>query len=114
MSLPRRVFVLLLGAVLSLGMSLPVVQAASMPVNMTMTSGMDASGHCPDCGAKGGTGKEMGSCNSVCAAPILAVIPQIVPTRLVLISAPALQQDSLLLGRASSPDPDPPRFPDIG
>jgi hypothetical protein len=114
MSLPRRVFVLLLGAFLALGMSLPVVQAANMPPNTTMTSGMGASGHCPDCGGKGGVAKEMGGCSFGCAAPMLAVIPQAASTRLVSVSAPTPQRYLLLLGRACSPDPDPPRSPDIG
>ena len=114
MSQSRRVFVLLLGAFLALGMSLPVVQAANMPVKMTMTSGIGISGHCKDCGDKGGASRDMGSCSLGCAAPVLAVIPQISPTRLEHISAPVLRQDSLLLGRAFSPDPDPPRFRDIG
>ena len=115
MFLARRVFVLLLGAFLALGTSLPVVQAASMPVNMTMTSGMGMAGHCRDCGDKGGgTVKEIGGCNLGCAAPVLAVIPQSSPTRLVHIPAAVPQQDSLLLGTASSPDPGPPRSRDIG
>jgi hypothetical protein len=114
MSLFRRVFVLVLGAFLALGMSLPVVRAANMPVKMTMTSGIGISGHCKDCGDKGGASRDMGSCSLGCAAPVLAVIPQISPTRLEHISAPVLRQDSLLLGRAFSPDPDPPRCHDIG
>jgi hypothetical protein len=114
MSLSRRVFVLLLGAFLALGMSLPVVRATNMPVKMTMTSGMGIADHCKDCGDKGGAGRDMGSCSLGCAASVLAVIPQTSPTRLEDIPAPVLRQDSLLLGRAFSPDPDPPRSYDIG
>src|SRR5262245_48877029 len=114
MSLPRRVFVLLLGAFLALGMSLPVVQAATMPVSMTMTAGMKASGHCNDCGGKSGMAKEMGNCSLGCAAPVLAVIPQALPTRVIHLAVSLPQQDSLLLGRAFSPDPDPPRSHDNG
>ena len=108
MSLSRRVIVLLLGAFLALGMSLPVVQAASM------TGGMDKAGHCKDCGAKGGMAKEMGGCSLSCATPVLAVIPQTAPTRLEQIPALVLRQDSLLFGRAFSPEPGPPRSHDIG
>ena len=114
MSLFRRVFVLVLGAFLALGMSLPVVQAANMPVKMTMTSGMGMAGHCKDCGDKGGIATEMGGCSLGCVASMPAVIPQTSPTRLEHIAVPVLRQDLLLLGRAFSPDPDPPRFRDIG
>jgi hypothetical protein len=114
MLLSRRVFVLLLGVFLAVGTSLPVVQAASMPVSMTMTSGMGMAGHCKDCGDKGGTVKEMGGCNLGCAAPVLAVIPQSAPTRLVHVPRAVLQQDSLLIGTLFSPDPGPPRSHDIG
>ena len=112
MSLSRRVIVLLLGAFLALGMSLPIVQAASMPGNMT--GGMDKAGHCKDCGAKGGMAKEMGGCSLSCATPVLAVIPQTAPTRLEQIPALVLRQDSLLFGWAFSPEPGPPRSHDIG
>jgi hypothetical protein len=114
MPLPRRIFFLLLGASLALGMSLPVVQAANMPATMTMAAGMGASGHCSDCGDKGGMAKEMGSCSLGCAAPVLAVVPQTSPTKVVLLPASVPQQDSLLLGRAFSPDPGPPRSHDNG
>lgn len=114
MSLHRRVFVLLLGAFLALGMNLSVVQAASMPVKMAMTSGMGSAGHCKDCSGNGGIAKEMGNCSLSCATPILAAIPQTAPTKVVLIPAAVPQQGSLLLGRAFSPDPGPPRSHDIG
>jgi hypothetical protein len=113
MRLPRRIFVLLLGALLALGLSLPVVQAANMPATMTMAAGM-ASGHCNDCGDKGGMAKEMGNCSLGCAAPVLAVVPQTSPTKVALLPASVPQQDSLLLGRAFSPDPGPPRSHDNG
>lgn len=114
MSLSRRIFVLLLGAFLALGMNLSVVQAARMPVEMAMASGMDGAGHCKDCGDTGGMAKAMGSCSLSCATPILAVIPQTAPTKVVLVPAAIPQRDSLLLGRAFSPDPGPPRSHDIG
>jgi len=110
----RRVFILLLGSFLALGMSLSAVQAGVMPAAMDMATGMGASGHCNDCGDKSGMAKEMGSCSLSCAAPVLAVIPQTSPTKIVHLSASLPQQDSLLLGRAFSPDPGPPRSHDNG
>jgi hypothetical protein len=114
MSASRRVFVLLLGTFLALGMSLSAVQAGVMPAKMTMMAGMGAPGHCDDCGDKGGVGKAATPCTIACVAPVLAVIAQTAPTKVV--HAPALlpRQDSLLLGRAFSPDPGPPRARDIG
>jgi hypothetical protein len=114
MSLSRRVFVLVLGAFLALGMSLPVVQAGSMPAKMSMSASMGMSGHCQDCGGKSGSAKEIGGCSWGCVAPVLAVVPQSSPTRLEHIPVPVLPQDSLPLGRAFSPDPDPPRSHDLG
>jgi hypothetical protein len=115
MSLPRRVFVLLLGAFLALGMSLPAVQAAGMPpASMSMTSGMGVPGHCKDCGDSGTVAKEMGSCSSGCAAPVLAVLPQTSPTKVAPLPTSVIRQDSLLPGRAFSPDPGPPRAHDNG
>jgi hypothetical protein len=115
MSLSRRVIVLLLGAFLALGMSLPVVQAASMPGNMTMTAGMGKAGHCKDCGDKGGMVKELGRCSNLgCAAPVLGVISQSSLTRLVHVAATIPQQDPFWFGRAFSPEPGPPRSHDIG
>jgi|SRR5690349_19339238 hypothetical protein len=110
----RRVFVLLLGVFLALGMSLPAVQAMDMPAKMTMAGGMGMSGHCKDCGDKGGTAKEMSGCSLGCATPVLAVIPQTSPTQVVLLSPVLPQQAPLLLGRGFSPDPDPPRLSDNG
>lgn len=104
----------MLGTFLAFGMTLSAVEAASMPVKMTMSSGMDGAGHCKDCGDKDAGGKAMGSCSLGCAAPVLAVIQQSLPTKLVLVVAALPQQDSLLLGQAFSPDPGPPRSHDIG
>src|SRR5882757_4234568 len=109
MLLSRRVLVLLLGSFLALGMSLSAVQAGAMPAAMGMASNMGASGHCNDCGDKGGMAKEMGHCSLSCAAPVLAVIPQTSPTKIAHLPASVPQQASLLLGRAFSPDPGPPR-----
>jgi hypothetical protein len=103
--------VLLLGVFLALGTSLAAVKAGEMPSKMTMTSTMGAPGHCSGCGddGNGDTAKKMVTCSFGCVAPVLAVIPQAAPTRVVQIAALHPRQDSLLLGRASSPDPFPPR-----
>jgi hypothetical protein len=104
--------VLLLGAFLALGMSLAAVQAGEMPSKMTMTSAMGASGHCSGCGDDGGTANKMVACSFGCVAPVLAVIPQTASTRVVQTAALLPRQDSLLFGRAPSPDPFPPRSAD--
>ena len=109
----RRILVLLLGVFLALGMNLSAIQAGEMPVKMTMTSGMGASGHCNDCGDNGAV-KKMTICSFGCVAPVLAVIPQTAPMRVVQARTPLLRQASLLFGRVSSPDPYPPRSSDLG
>lgn len=107
----RRIFVLLLGVFLALGMNLSAVQAGEMPVKMM--SGMGAAGHCNDCGDNGPV-KKMAICSFGCVAPVLAAIPQTTPMRVVQARTPLLRQASLLFGRVSSPDPYPPRSSDLG
>ncbi len=105
--------VLLLGVFLALGMSLAAVQAGETSGNMTQTFGIGAPGHCNDCGDSG-IAKKMTICSFGCVAPALAVIPQTTPARVLQAQSSLLPQDSLLFGRAFSPDPLPPRSGDHG
>jgi hypothetical protein len=109
MSRFRRIFGLLLGTFLALGMNLSVVQTEVMSASVAMASGLGMPGHCDKCADNGGAAKAMGNCSMSCAAPVVGVIPQTPPTRVVHLPALAPLQDSLLVGQASSPDPGPPR-----
>jgi hypothetical protein len=80
---------------------------------MMMMSEMGSSGHCSDCG-NDGTAQKMATCSFGCVAPVLAVIPQTAPTRVLQAAAPLLRKATRLLGRALSPDPYPPRSGDLG
>ncbi len=114
MSLSRRFLVLMLGAILALGMSLSAVRAGEMPVKMSMMAAAGMTGHCKACGDKDGAAKVTAPCTIGCAAPVLAVIPQTAPMKLVHERASLPEQDPLVLGRISSPDPDPPRSDNLG
>jgi hypothetical protein len=110
----RRIFILLLGALVALGMNLSVVQAGEMSAKMTMSPAMSASGNCHTCGDDGGMAhKKMDSCSFGCVTPAIAAVPQTTPAGFVQASLPVPLQDSLLLGRLSSPDPLPPRSSDL-
>jgi len=113
MSSHRRLFVVLLGVFMALGMSLSAVRAATMPAAMTMTSTMSAPGHCNGCGDSG-TASKMTSCSIGCVAPMLAVTPQTAPATFLFTSAPPVRRDSLLVGRVTRPDTGPPRISDLG
>lgn len=115
MSSYRRLFVLLLGAFLALGLNLSIVQAGEMPAKMLMSSAMGTSGNCHTCGGDGGVPhKKMDTCSVGCVTPAIAVIPQTAPAKFFLASAPVPRQDPLRLGLLSSPDPLPPRSSDMG
>jgi hypothetical protein len=114
MSPSRRVFVLLLGIFVVLGMSLSAVQAGEMSVKMTAMSGTGATGHCKSCGEEGGTAKKMTSCGLGCITPGLALTPQMAPATFLFTSAPPVRRDSLLVGRVTPPDTGPPRISDLG
>ena len=104
--------VLLLGIFLALGMNLSAVQAGEMTVKMPATCNMTASGHSNDCGDDGAASK-MTMCSFGCVASVVAVISQKAPAVALIAHAPLLRQSPLLLGRASSPDPFPPRSGDL-
>ena len=115
MSFCRRLFVLVLGAFLALGLNLSIVQAGEMPVKMMMSSAMGTAGTCHTCGGGGSVPhKKMDTCNVGCVAPAIAVISQAAPAKILLASVPVPPQGSLLLGRLPSPDPLPPRSGDMG
>ena len=115
MSSYRRLFVLVLGAFLALGLNLSIVQAGEMPAKMMMSSAMGAAGNCHSCGDGGSVPhKKMDSCSVGCVSPAIAVIQQTAPTKVLLASVATPPQDLLLLGRLPSPDPLPPRTSDMG
>jgi hypothetical protein len=107
---------LLLAVLVTLGLSLSVVQANDMSLKMsTMATDMSPSSHgdCDKC-LDGGASKSM-PCIAACALVGMTAVPQFLA---VLVASntldPPLFGDSLLLGRAPSPDPRPPRSSDLG
>lgn len=108
----RQVFALLLGVFVTLGMSLSVAEVGAMPVKMTMSSDMSASGHgdCNDCGSSGDADAKAMSCKGVCVTPVLAALPQDFPAITIsLKTLSPLPKAPFALGWASPPDPYPPR-----
>lgn len=112
----RQVFALILGLFVALGMSASAVQATDMAVKMATASSMGAagSGTCNGCGDDGSGMKAAGCGIAVCAAPVVAALPQTLSmTQIDLHELPSTAEP-LLTGRASSPDPRPPRSTDLG
>ncbi|WP_041410226.1 hypothetical protein [Sinorhizobium fredii] len=113
----RQLVVLLLAVFVAAGMGLAVGQASGMAAKMAVMSKMAALDHgdCQDCpNQPADSAMKAMACGNVCAAPVVAPLPivAIVPTGEK--AAPFAVGDLLLNGRASPPDPDPPRTSDIG
>lgn len=112
----RRVFTLLLGVFLALGMSLSVVQASDMTAKMAMTSGMSDSGQggCDACG--GGDGNtNAGTCMPMCTAghgPAVVFLGSYFSALHAVVSS--VSYEGRCHGLASAPDPYPPRSIDLG
>jgi hypothetical protein len=107
----RQVYVLMLGLLVALGMSLSVVQASHMAAGMTMSgqqmsaSGMGACGSCKD----GPGGAKVMICDAGCVATVNATVPQFAA---LLIKRPLdhlLSQSPVLSGWTTSPNPHPPK-----
>lgn len=114
----RHVFMLMLGLSVALGMGLSAVQASDMMLKMSMASDMGASGH-DDCNRCSGSstrddGAKVMVCPPACVASVAAVLPHTgsATVALVVMNRPP-PKDVLLFGRASPPDPYPPRSVDL-
>ena len=115
----RQIFALLLGVFVALGMSPAPVQAGGMVgkmAKMIVTSGMDASGYgdCGGCAGGDGGGAKAMACGTICIAPVFAVPPQALTMPVVPARVISWRQDPHPHGRASPPDPYPPRSGDLG
>jgi hypothetical protein len=107
----RQFFVLMLGLLVAMGMSLSVVQASNMAAGMTMSGetmsvGMD---HCASCkvnpdGAKGMT------CGATCVAPMNATVPQFDALLVELPVDRPVSHCPMLSGWTASPNPHPPKL----
>ena len=113
----RQLFALFLAVFVTVGMSLSAVQASGMATKTPMASGMSGAGHdgCQECsGRNGNDSAKVMVCASVCAAMVVAELPQ--PAPATQFEKPVLftVRHAVLHGRASAPDPYPPRPIDIG
>lgn len=109
-------FALMLGVFVTLGISLSTVQASDMAVKMASASAMGDSGDggCGGCDGGGNDGAKGMACAAVCAAPVLAVVPQAFSLTLAQTLRPPMRPYPFLQGAAFSPDPYPPRSYDLG
>ena len=105
----RRLFALLLGFVFALGISLSAVQASNMTVQMALASAMGVSGHDGCGGCTDDHGAQSGTCQPACTVAAVGILPSVA----VVAKSPVLQlpspADLYSSGRASLPDPSPPR-----
>ena len=108
----RQVLTLFLGLFFALGTTLSAIQASDMAVKMAMSSDMDTSGDvgCIACGSGGDEGSTApNTCSPVCTIsagmiPLYGFPEMPAPT---LVSP--LSGNQSWYGRASSPDPHPPK-----
>lgn len=115
----RRLLTLLLAVLVTLSLNLSAVQASGMASEMARMAampGMDSSmsGDCQKCPSKGDGAAMLAVCGTVCVAPAMAMLPQESPATFALAQIAFLKRHSLLHGRASPPDPYPPRSSTIG
>lgn len=107
----RQVYVLMLGLLVALGMSLSVVQASNMAAGMTMAgqqmsgSGMGDCSSCKD----GPSGAKIMVCDAACAAPLNATAPQFAALPIKLPVDHPRSQSPILSGWTTSPNPHPPK-----
>lgn len=111
----RQISALILALFVALGMSASVVQASNMAIKMAAASGMNAGDHgiCDGCGDSAGM-KATACGMAVCAAPVLAALPQTLSMMRPDARELPLPTERLLFGSTPSPDPPPPRSSDLG
>lgn len=108
----RQVRVSLFAVCVIMGMSLSTVHASNMAAERAITADIDVSEYdgYQGCSHGGGDyGMKSVACAALCATPVLAVFPQEAPVLSVQRPASFAALYPLLLGRASPPDPYPPR-----
>ena len=113
----RQLFALFLTVFVTVGISLSAVEASGMANKMPMASGMSGSGHdrCQECsGRNGNDGAKVMVCASVCAAMVMAELPQPAPVTPFEKPVSFTVRHAVLHGRESAPDPYPPRPTHIG
>lgn len=112
----RRILALLFTVLMTVSPSLSIVQAGDMATRMAMPFPRIATdGDHQGCLAgRCNEGMNVLACAAVCQTPTLATLPAD-PRAVVLVSASfVVGRYVLLIGRASQPDPYPPRLAEIG
>lgn len=107
----RQVYVLMLGLLVALGMSLSAVQASKMATGMAMSGHqMSASGmgDCNSCKDDHG-GAQMTACDVACVMAMNATMPQLVVFVMRLPADRPVSQPVTLSGWSASPNPHPPK-----
>ena len=113
----RQLLVLILAVLVTAGMGLSAVEASQMTVKMAIAADMGMAGHdgCPGCpDGNGNNGMKAMPCAALCAAPLLAVLPQAEPIGLITMASADPLVMPVLHGRVPTSDPVPPRTTDIG
>lgn len=105
-----------LGVFLALSMSLSAVQSSNMAAKMAMASDMGDSGMagCNACGGDDDGKTKAGACAPMCTVFAPALMPSVSVVLAAEANEPPAPNVPSSPGRASSPDPYPPRFISIG
>lgn len=110
----RQFFVLVLAVLVTAGLSLSNIQAATMvpttqTTKMSMMAGMDNSGNhgCKMCDSGAGAGKAM-TCSPICAGP-LSASQETAPQSFIRQPMKFAALERWLTGRSQPPEPYPPR-----
>jgi hypothetical protein len=106
----RPVLILLLGLMVILGQSLPVLRAGEIAINSTVSVAVDgmAPMPCQHCDHQGGQAKST-DCQSACASVNLALLHTASPLPAVEYIQEPAPEARLLTGRTTHPEPYPPK-----
>ena len=115
----RRVLTFVLAVLVTLSLSLSTVAAGNMASEMAKMAAMpdmksSMSGACQKCSSKSDHAAMIAPCGTACVTPAAAMLPQDSPAAFALALIDFLKRTSLLQGRASPPEPYPPRSSNIG
>jgi hypothetical protein len=107
----RRVYRLMLGLLVVLGMSLSGVQASTMAAGMAMSAQQMAASGMGDCSAckDSPSGAKTMVCDATCAAVVIAMVPQFAALVIRSHAERLPLQSPMPTGWTASPNPHPPQ-----
>ena len=114
----RQIVALVLGLAFALATSTSVVSATGMAMKMgavcaTSTTAADKCDGCGSSDSSSGCGMAAMDCAATMCTPLMATVPQVMPTIGLDLQPSLIASRPALVGWPSSPDPHPPRARDF-